>query len=94
MALFKINNIFEITNRGYVLTGIIVEGDFTSGDLIQLDLNANSIRLKIKSIEGVRHSSGEAVVGLMLGPLENNVRMLLESITTQTILITRDHMNS
>jgi hypothetical protein len=93
MALFKINNIVKITNRGYVLTGIIVEGDFTSGDLIQLDLNGNMIKLKIKSIEGVRHNSREAVVGLMLGPLENNIRMLLESMMTQTILITGGHVN-
>lgn len=94
MAKFQIHDVFKIANRGYVLTGVIVEGDFTSGDLIQVDLDGNMNRLKIKAVEGVRHSSGEAEIGLMLGPIENNVRMLLETMTMQTILITRDHTHS
>jgi len=94
MATFKINKVFKITNRGHVLSGIIVDGEISSGDLLLLDVDRDILRLKIKSVEYVDYSKGYAEIGLMIGPLENNIQTLLETMTKQIILITRDHTDS
>ena len=79
MAKFKVNNIFQITNRGQVLTGEIIEGMIGPGYVIKL--NDGSI-LKIKSVEDVDHLKGIAESGLLLESTNENLSHLVGQVVT------------
>ena len=84
MAKFKISGVFEITNRGYVLLGEILEGEIASGGLIHFDSNTT---LKIKSIEAVRDSHNPSNLGLIVGVIDKIILDQLRGLTGQIILI-------
>lgn len=93
MAEFKVNSLFKIHNRGHVLGGDIIGGEISGGDLINvLKEDGDTIGIKIKSVEFIdRTSRQEVAIGLMLGILEENVKVLVENLVDQTILITNDY---
>ncbi len=47
-AVFEIHETFNITGRGIVLTGFILEGEYQLGDIIQFNFKGNSISRRIK----------------------------------------------
>lgn len=67
MTKFKINNVFEITNRGYFLSGEIVEGEIADGKSIDIGLKDNA---KIEGIESVNFGNRLSEVGLRIGYIE------------------------
>jgi GTPase len=87
MAKFKINIVFKITGRGHVLSGNIIDGEISSGDLVQLVLDGKMRQLMIRSVESIDHSTEIAEIGLILGPLENNIVSFLEAMKDQTVSI-------
>jgi GTPase len=87
MALFKINNIFQITSRGSVLAGEIIEGEIDSGYAIQLNIEGEIIELKIKSVEFVDHGGGYAEIGLMLGFIREDIIEILKKMHGEAVFI-------
>lgn len=55
MAKFKINNCFNLTGRGEVLAGVIVEGIISPGDTANLIINNHLVKSQIKSFEYIDH---------------------------------------
>ena len=84
MTTFKINNIFEITKRGYVLAGDILEGNIESGDLLSIPPRKS---LVITSVEFIDYNNGKAKIGLMLGALSVETQNLLKKSIGDTISI-------
>lgn len=82
MLKFRINTVFEITNRGYVLLGEILGGNIFAGAIINID----NIELRIQSIEPVR-SVNMNEIGLMVGPIDGNVATKIKAFIGQTIII-------
>lgn len=67
IAKFQIEDIFEITGRGLVFAGRIIDGVISIGNQIEFELNSNSLRREILGIEGIRHANPEKVnVGLII----------------------------
>jgi translation elongation factor EF-Tu-like GTPase len=88
MATFKINGVFQITDRGYVLAGEIMEGEITPGNLIHLSFNEVPTALKIKLIEYIDHLGNKAEIGLIIGALNESVPENIKEIIGQTVSIT------
>lgn len=79
MAKFKINNIFNITNRGQVLAGEIIAGEIIAGDSIQFLVGEITFNIAIKSVEFIDHISLQKVeIGLMLGWVDKIISEKLE----------------
>jgi GTPase len=91
MAKFKIDNLFKITNRGQALTGNIIEGEISAGDLIQFSFAGSLINLEIKSIESVRSKGSDSETGLMLGIVSENIKNALETMIGQNVIILKGH---
>lgn len=88
MAKFKINKIFQITNRGSVLSGEIVEGEIRSGDTIRLETGREITGIKTKSIELLLVKSGFEEVALMVGLIDDVTTTILEEAIGKTVSIT------
>ena len=80
MPDFKINNLFQITNRGQALIGNIIEGEISIGDLLQFSSKGSLINLEIKSIESVRSKREDSEIGLLLGNVSENIKNALETM--------------
>lgn len=66
-AKYEIITAFKITGRGLVFGGHIIEGYISGGDWIEFPLNNQSLRRKIKSVEGVRSADPEKLnTGLLI----------------------------
>ncbi len=64
---FCIEYIFEIKGRGIVFGGRIVDGFISSKNYLRIITKNKTVLLKIKSIEGIRHSRLDNVnTGLVL----------------------------
>ncbi len=67
IAKFQVEDIFEITGRGLVFAGRIVDGVISMGNKAEFDLSNNSLKREIIGIEGIRHSNPEKVnTGLII----------------------------
>ncbi|MBV8389207.1 MAG: hypothetical protein JO080_05350 [Mucilaginibacter sp.] len=51
MAKFQINDTLSLLGRGYVLTGDIIEGEISPGDVVYVVLNKGLTQSTIKSVE-------------------------------------------
>lgn len=89
MAAFKVNKIFKIIKRGVVLSGIIVDGEISSGDLLLLEADQDTLKLKIKSVEYVDYGQGYAEIGLILGAIEDEVNDLLRMTAGNIVAISQ-----
>jgi len=89
MAEFKVNRIIRITNRGHVLGGNIIAGEINEGDIIDvLTDDGNTIGIKIKSVEFIDWIKEQKFeIGLMLGILEENVKIHVENIVGEIVHI-------
>ncbi|WP_430965275.1 hypothetical protein [Spongiimicrobium sp. 2-473A-2-J] len=66
-SVFEIHQTFNITGRGIVLTGFILNGDFRLGDIIKFDFNGDLISRKIKGFDnGMRVEKGKPNVGILI----------------------------
>lgn len=71
VAKFKIDSVFQLTNRSFYVAGEIVEGEITPGQLIDLTTIGLHKRIKIDSIElGSRPNNGKLWNGVALGTHE------------------------
>lgn len=67
IAKFHIEDIFEITGRGLVFAGRIIDGVVSIGNQVEFELNNNSKKREILSIEGIKHDNPEKVnIGLII----------------------------
>jgi len=83
MAKFKISDVFEITNRGYVLSGEIVDGEIDARNLIHFDKG-----IIIKSVESINIKNQEFEVGLLIGYVAGMTKDQLKELLGRTISIT------
>ena len=89
MAKFKINQIFNITNRGSVVSGEIVEGEINSGDTIQFETGGKITELKIKSVEFLRVKPDLEEVALMVGLIDDDIITILEKMAGKTLPVVK-----
>jgi len=88
MAKFKINKTFNLTNRGSVIAGEIVEGEINSGYMIRFETDGQITELKIKSVEFLLVKHGHEQVALMLGLINNSITKALEKMVDEIVYIT------
>lgn len=73
---FYIEDVFELTGRGIVLAGRIIDGIISKGNQVEFNIENKFLRREIIGIEGIRHPNPETVnVGLVIKCLneqENN----------------------
>jgi translation elongation factor EF-Tu-like GTPase len=87
--MFKINNIFQLTDRGQVIAGSILNGEIKSGDFIQILLIGILIELKIKSVESIRTGmDNSSEIGLIMESFDKD-SIDLNDIVGQTATIIR-----
>lgn len=68
MACFKIKDTFEITNRGIVLTGFIINGRIEIGDFISINVSNKRVLVRINSIEEIDNGVDKiSKTGLLIG---------------------------
>ncbi|BAP31480.1 uncharacterized protein CHSO_2443 [Chryseobacterium sp. StRB126] len=71
MAKFKIDSVFQLTNRSFYLLGEIVEGEIHPGQLMDLTTVGLHKKIKIESIElGNKPNNGKPWNGIGLGTNE------------------------
>lgn len=67
IAKFQIESVFEITGRGLVFAGRILDGLVSRGNQVEFKLNNNLLRRKITGIEEITHTNSEKVnFGLLI----------------------------
>lgn len=67
ISRFEIHNTFRITGRGIVLAGLILNGEFNVGDVVEFSFNGQIITRKIKAIDNkMRVTKGNANTGVMI----------------------------
>ena len=73
MAIFKLIDTFNLTNRGCVLIGDITIGTISAGDYIVLPNNTEILKLRILAIEiaDVNIKGNIAHVGLLISTEDN-----------------------
>lgn len=77
--LFSIEDIFTITGRGTVVTGMIERGKVKVGDTVQIvGLSEEILTTEVTGIEMFREQKDEAIVG-------DNVAILLKDITSEQV---------
>jgi hypothetical protein len=84
MAKFKISDVFEITNRGYVLSGEIVDGEIAAGKSIHIGLKES---ININSVEYVNFKNVKSEIGLMIGIKRGMTFDQLKDLIGQTVSI-------
>jgi translation elongation factor EF-Tu-like GTPase len=86
VAKMKVFDVFNITNRGTVLSGEIIEGEISSGNLFKLNVEGRELIYQINSVESFSTET-KAIIGLLIR-FENNPELsYLENATGQTIEI-------
>ena len=69
IAEFHIEDVFEITGKGIVLAGRIVDGVISIGNQVEFDLNGKWRTGLIIGIEGIRHKNPDRInTGLIIKP--------------------------
>jgi hypothetical protein len=93
MAEFKVNRIIRITNRGHVLGGDIIAGEINAGDIIEVLMgDGNTISIKINSVEFIDWIKEQKFeIGLMLGILEENVKIHVEKLVGEKVSVTNGY---
>jgi len=93
MARFKVKGIFTATNMGQVLSGDIVEGEISAGDVIRLLVNGSALSFKIKSVEPVELMDNKKKIetGLVIGSFDKDVQEKLNVVTGRTVSVIRIH---
>lgn len=86
MPVFKIDSIFQITGRGQVIAGSILNGEINAGDFIEVLLDKNLVRLKIKSVEAILGARDLSKISLLMEPLDKD-SINLNHIIGQTAII-------
>lgn len=67
VATFQIQDIFKITGRGIVFSGIVLTGEFMIGDLVKFDFKGQILERKIKGLDaGMRIKEGYPKVAIMI----------------------------
>lgn len=88
VALFKTSKYFNIVGIGQVLTGEIVEGEVSAGSLFQVKLNDVEATYRIDAVEFVDYPlRNEVEIGLIIEPVEPDIKADLNNIIGQTIII-------
>ena len=70
---FNLDASFQLTGRGLVLVGDLIEGKVAAGNYITFNTGIETVTLKISSVEFVDHiSERRAEIGLVLKNEDNN----------------------
>lgn len=88
MAKFKVDDVFKIIHRGYILSGDIVDGEIAENDLIDLTFNNGSIKFKIDSIEHI-NKKGKPKVGILIKSIDDLVQENIDNMLGKTLSITK-----
>lgn len=87
-ASFKTHQVFNILNRGLVITGQITNGIIKAGNFISLNIQGRLINYQIDSVEFVDNTGKNANnVGLRLKSADANAQKHLASISGQVIKV-------
>lgn len=88
VALFKTSKYFNIVGIGQVLTGEILEGEISVGNLFQVKLNDIEAPYRIDAVENVDYPlRNEVETGLIIEALEPDIEVDFQRIIGQTIAI-------
>ena len=93
VAKFQLSNAFNLTGRGWVLVGEIIDGHVNKDYIIRLSVNGTYIEYKIRSVEFVdSFKSGKAELGLIIEATENiqNADVNVIAVTRQLCLVFRN----
>lgn len=78
VALFKTSKYFNIVGIGQVLTGEVVEGEVSAGDLFQVKLNDIEAPYRIHAVESVDYPlRNEVETGLIIEAFEPDIEVVL-----------------
>ena len=85
-ATYQIHETFAVTGKGIILTGVILEGTFRIGDVIEFDSNGQLFKRKIQGIDArSKIEKGENVGILLEFGNEEEIEYLKNWKSTQTI---------
>jgi hypothetical protein len=91
VALFKTSKAFNIVGIGQVLTGQILEGEISVGNVLQLDIDGVTANYTIDAVEKVDYvSKGESEVGLIFDVATPELQSALENILSQSVKVTNE----
>jgi selenocysteine-specific translation elongation factor len=72
VAIFKLHRTFNLTGRGQVLVGDILEGYVDQGNTLSLPINDDPVNLEIISVEVVDTTTeNEAKIGLVIRSIDD-----------------------
>jgi translation elongation factor EF-Tu-like GTPase len=78
---FKIKDSFNITGRGLVAIGDIIEGKVKIGSVVTFNTGSENVTPKVGGVEmGDKRSTGECFVGLLFVYKDENERRRYESL--------------
>ncbi len=88
IAKFYIEAIFEITGRGLVVAGRIVDGVISIGNIVELDINNNLLKREIIAVEAISAvNSKKTNVGLIIKCQGNEeIKLIIESQEKPSII--------
>lgn len=75
VAVFNISVVFKITGRGIVFGGLILEGEVSKGDVVQIA----SKECRINSVEFIDGKSQEYNIGLLVLASDSEEDVLLKT---------------
>jgi hypothetical protein len=75
------------------LTGEIIEGSISSGNIIHLPLNDGLTKLKIKSVEYIDYQGKKSEIGLVIEFLSENTWENIKRLIASDCCLLKGHMH-
>jgi hypothetical protein len=87
---FKLNGLFNLTERGLVLVGDLLDGEINQGDYLILPADSGIRLLKIESVEYTDHlQTHNTKLGLMIGHSSESLIECVSAWLGQDLIITK-----
>jgi hypothetical protein len=85
-AKCNVSTVLDVTNRGKVIIGTLIEGELNKGDTFELVSDDEKFSYSISSVEAV-NIKGATCIGLLISSHSNPDLTMLEQAASLTILI-------
>jgi hypothetical protein len=93
IGLFKVEDQFNLTGRGLVILGQLIDGELEAGANLKLEIDDKPVSLKIKSVEFADYvSEQKSSIGLLFAIEDEGLKefFLNQKITEQVVEIYKE----